>query len=93
MKDLLKLLISIIVSLVSYFPIMTIINVPFYYFSSNKTGVSSVILVLVTSILQVVVGGVVISKKEAHKSLGIGIIVGTLLMSLFMFFLTPMLGV
>jgi hypothetical protein len=92
MKDIYKLAIGILASLISYFPIITVINAPFYYLN-NKTGVSAVVLVLVTSALQIIIGVIIISKKQNQKNLGIGIVVGALLMTLFMFFLTPMFGV
>jgi hypothetical protein len=85
----LQLILGAVVVFVTYFPIAIVINVPFHY---GHAPVPSVLIVLVTAGIQIIVGVTVMSKRQTYRSLGIGIIVGAALMTLFMFFLTPLLG-
>jgi len=88
-----QIILGIIISFIAYFPITVALSFPFIDKTSTESSGTFPIFPIVATVLQIIIGALIIWKKPSHKHLGVGVTIGSVLMLLFVLFLTPSLGV
>ena len=86
-----QIILGVIISVIVYFPIVTVFSFPFYI-KPAFGAVSFPVFPILTTILEIIIAVFIIWKKPSKKNLGFGIVIGSVLMILFVIFLTPSLG-
>lgn len=90
MNPILQLVIGMLVAIVAYNPIAVMVSAPFHYAGVPLHGI---VTVLIASGVEIILGIWVMMKQRNYRRAGIGIILGAIIMTFFMFLLTPLLGV